>query len=235
MKALALDTSLTRITICAKNDDAVSSLMLDIGMKQSEKLLPSIEYVLSQVGLKVNELDYTTLCKGPGSFTGLRLAFSALKALELSYNIPIYGIGTLDAYSFAYKDLLYPTLCVVDAKKNRFYAKIQNGDETILDDGDFEIEFLVEQILSLKNEVVLICGSDSKLFLERIAQDENLSNKIKNKKMILLKGRPNETENLFEIAEEMIAKKIPALKDFEGPVYIRASEAEENLNKPKEM
>ena len=32
-----------------------------------------------------------------------------------------------------------------------------------------------------------------------------------------------------KIAEEMIAKKIPSLKDFEGPVYIRASEAEEKL------
>ena len=76
MKALAIDTSLTRITICAKNEDKVSYLVLDIGMKQSEKLLPSIEFVLSQVELKLEELDYTVLCKGPGSFTGLRLAFS---------------------------------------------------------------------------------------------------------------------------------------------------------------
>ena len=78
MKALAIDTSLTRITVCAKNDDKTAYLTLDIGMKQSEKLLPAIDYILSQVELKVSELDYTAICKGPGSFTGLRLGFSAL-------------------------------------------------------------------------------------------------------------------------------------------------------------
>ena len=44
MKALAIDTSLTRITVCAKNDDKTAYLTLDIGMKQSEKLLPAIDY-----------------------------------------------------------------------------------------------------------------------------------------------------------------------------------------------
>ena len=50
-----------------------------------------------------------------------------------------------------------------------------------------------------------------------------------NKKLFCMNSISNETENLFKIAEEMIAKKIPSLKDFEGPVYIRASEAEEKL------
>ena len=48
-------------------------------------------------------------------------------------------------------------------------------------------------------------------------------------KLFCMNSISNETENLFKIAEEMIAKKIPSLKDFEGPVYIRASEAEEKL------
>ena len=83
MKALALDTAISCITIAAKNDDNLASLVLDIGMRQSEKLLPAIDYVLSQADLKPGELDYTVLCEGPGSFTGLRLGFAALKAIEL--------------------------------------------------------------------------------------------------------------------------------------------------------
>nr|WP_318660804.1 tRNA (adenosine(37)-N6)-threonylcarbamoyltransferase complex dimerization subunit type 1 TsaB [uncultured Treponema sp.] len=225
MKALAIDTSLTRITICAKNDDKTAYLTLDIGMRQSEKLLPSIEYVLSQVDLKTSDLDYTVLCKGPGSFTGLRLSFSALKAIELSHGTPLYGVGTLEAYSYAYSSLPFPVICAVDAKKNRFYVRINNGTENIIEDGDYEIDAIAEKIAGLESSEFFVCGSDAELFIERIKKDIPSFNK----KLFCLKGKPNETENLFAIAEDMIAKKIPALKDFEGPVYIRASEAEEHL------
>ena len=225
MKALAIDTSLTRITICAKNDDKTAYLTLDIGMRQSEKLLPSIEYVLSQVDLKTSDLDYTVLCKGPGSFTGLRLSFSALKAIELSHGTPLYGVGTLETYSYAYSSLPFPVICAVDAKKNRFYVRINNGTENIIEDGDYEIDAIAEKIAGLESSEFFVCGSDAELFIERIKKDIPSFNK----KLFCLKGKPNETENLFAIAEDMIAKKIPALKDFEGPVYIRASEAEEHL------
>lgn len=223
MKALALDTSLTRITIAAKNDDKTAYLTLDIGMKQSEKLIPSVDYVLSQVDLKTSELDYTVLCKGPGSFTGLRLAFSALKAIELAFNVPVYGVGTLAAYSYAYSGFDIPVLCAVDAKKNRFYLSASLGSEVLIQDGDYEVEAVKEQIEGFAGDKVFVCGSDAELFISRI------KDLVTDKKFISLKGKPNETENLFALAEDMIAKKIPALADFEGPVYIRASEAEENL------
>ncbi len=223
MKALAIDTSLTRITIAAKNDDKTAYLTLDIGMKQSEKLIPSFEYVLSQVDLKTSELDYTVLCKGPGSFTGLRLAFSALKAIELAYNVPVYGVGTLDTYSYAYSDLDIPVLCAVDAKKNRFYLKAQYKGNVLIDDGDYQLEDACKGILKIESDRIFVCGSDAALFIERIKE------LVPAKKFLCLRGTPNETENLFAIAEEMMDKKIPTLKDFDGPVYIRASEAEENL------
>ena len=37
-------------------------------------------------------------------------------------------------------------------------------------------------------------------------------------------------ESLIKIAEELINKKAEPLKDFDGPVYLRASEAELKLN-----
>lgn len=223
MKALAIDTSLTRITVCAKNDDKTAYLTLDIGMKQSEKLLPAIDYILSQVELKVSELDYTAICKGSGSFTGLRLGFSALKALELAYNIPVYAAGTLECYSFAYRDFPVPVVCAVDAKKNRFYNRVELNGKIIVEDGDFEVEAIKEKLQQINSNTFFVCGSDAKLFIERL-KALNF-----NKKLFCMNSISNETENLFKIAEEMIAKKIPSLKDFEGPVYIRASEAEEKL------
>ena len=50
MKALAIDSAVSKMTIAAKNDDKFVTLTLDIGMRQSEKILPAIDYVLKEIG-----------------------------------------------------------------------------------------------------------------------------------------------------------------------------------------
>ena len=70
MKALVIDAAASCMHIAAKNDDFKASISLDLGQKQSQKLLPSIDYILEQVGLKSSELEYTALTSGPGTFTG---------------------------------------------------------------------------------------------------------------------------------------------------------------------
>ena len=82
MKALAVDSTTSCISFAARSGDKTALLSLDIGMHQSEKILEGIQYVLAQCSLRAEELDYTALCAGPGTFTGLRLAFSALKAFN---------------------------------------------------------------------------------------------------------------------------------------------------------
>ena len=162
MKALALDTSVSCITIAAKNDGKIASLVLDVGMRQSEKLLPAIDSVLTQAELNAADLDYTVLCEGPGSFTGLRLGFAALKAIELYggtneknekrgkdiatcgaddslqgkndciSRIPIYGINSLDYFASPFMDLPIPVVAVIDAHKDKFYAKAFLNKKEIL-------------------------------------------------------------------------------------------------------
>ena len=119
MKALALDSANTKIYIAAKNEDKTVTTVFDIGMKQSETILPAIAYTLEQVKLTAAELDYTVLCKGPGSFTGLRLGFAALKALELANGTPTYAVMTLHSYAFPFKDFPQTVLSVIDAKKEK--------------------------------------------------------------------------------------------------------------------
>ena len=96
MNALAIDCAVSRLTISAKKDEKIVAVILDIGMKQSESLVPTIDYVLEKIELSPAELDYTVLTNGPGSFTGLRLAISAVKSINLAYNIPVYGISSLE-------------------------------------------------------------------------------------------------------------------------------------------
>lgn len=218
MKAIAVDCAVSKITLSAKNDDKTASLVLDIGMKQSEALIPAIDYVLSKVELSPSELDYTVITIGPGSFTGLRLGLSAVKAIELAYKVPVYGISSLQAYGFAFEDFNMPVISLIDARKERFYARIFNGSTILLEDGDYPVEELVSKLSTFNS--VIVAGPDAKVFIETV------KDKLSNTNLICTKVQPVAVESLYAIAEDNIEKNIPALQDYDGPLYLRESEAE---------
>ncbi|WP_257225258.1 tRNA (adenosine(37)-N6)-threonylcarbamoyltransferase complex dimerization subunit type 1 TsaB [Treponema parvum] len=224
MKALAVDCANRKIFIAAKNEDKTVTAVFDIAMKQSENLLPAIDYVLKQTDLESKYLDYTVLCKGPGSFTGLRLGISALKAIELAHDIPVYGISSLKAYAYPFRDLSKVIVPVIDAKRDRFYAAAYEGEKTILKEEDYEAKDLAESLKNFKN--LLICGPDYEAFIFV------LKNLLPNFKGSInhIKGNIPSTDSLFAIAEEMMEKKQAPLADYEGPEYLRLSEAEKNLS-----
>ena len=225
MKALVVDAAASKMTVAAKNDDLKATLSLDLGQKQSQKLLPAIDFVLSEVGLASSDLDYTALTNGPGTFTGLRLAFSALKAIELAHNVPIYGIPTLDAYAFPFKEFDGLVVSVIDAKKDQFFAAVYENGKTIAEAEDTAAENVAKKLD--KNKKILLAGADALIFkeeLKKIDSDLNLT---------AFESQPSPTDSLFTLAEKMIEEKKDPLADYDGPVYLRKSEAEIKLESRK--
>ena len=89
-------------------------------------------------------------------------------------------------------------------------------------DDDYEIEKIVEGARELAEAV--ICGPDAAKLAEK------LSNAMPEKKYLLPCAPAMTAESLILITEDLIAKGAEPLKDFDGPVYLRASEAELKLN-----
>ncbi|MBR4464321.1 MAG: tRNA (adenosine(37)-N6)-threonylcarbamoyltransferase complex dimerization subunit type 1 TsaB [Treponema sp.] len=218
MKALAIDSAATCMVIAAKNDDDKATLSLDISMKQSEKILPAIDFVLQETGLSPADLDYTAISKGPGTFTGLRLGFSALKALSLSHNIPLYGIPTMDAYAYPYADFGGAVVSVIDAKKDQFFAAIYRGGKECMEPKDTNTEEVLKNLDA--EESVLIVGQNADVFAEML---RSLAPTLD---IRCFKFQLPATDALFSLAEEKIAKKEAPLEDYDGPEYMRKSEAE---------
>lgn len=220
MNGLAIDSAITKITISAKNDSHTTTAVFNIGMKQSETLLPAIQYVLEKVELKPENLDYISISNGPGSFTGLRLGFSAAKAIEMATNAKLYGINTLDAYAEPFKDFPYAVLSCIDAKKDRFYAKAFLNAKEILPEGDYTPEEIADFLKNLSQaENILICGSDAHLLAEQLKP-------FSEKKFLPQNFNINAGEILLSMAEAKIAADEKPLNDYDGPFYLRASEAE---------
>lgn len=233
MNALALDTSISRITVAAKKGENLVSLALDIGMRQSEKLLPAIDYVLSQAEIAPNDLDYTALCSGPGSFTGLRLGFAALKAIEGAHSIPIYAVNSLDYCAAPFRDFCGIVLSVIDARKDKFFAKAFSGEKEIIHCDDFELEdlarkleeFFGNEIEKNSREEIFVAG-ESEVFLEACAR----GNFLQGMKLMCAKGGVANLKSIFDLAEEKIARGESPVAEYEGPYYFRASEAERTIN-----
>lgn len=218
MKALSIDCAVSRLMISAKNDDKIFTSIYDIGMKQSESIVPAIDYALEKVLLSPSELDYTAITLGPGSFTGLRLGISAVKAIELAYNVPVYGISTLTMHAYCFKDFELPVLAAIDANKNKYYANLSDKNKTIMEDGDWDTDIIIKNVKKIKK--LIVCGPDANKLKDIII--------AQNKKIKILTPKTNivTAEALFSIAEDMISKNQPGIKDFDGPLYLRASEAE---------
>lgn len=218
MKALAIDSASACMLIAARNEENTVTVSLDVGTRQSEKLLPTIDYVLDQVGLTASELEFTALCKGPGTFTGLRLAFSALKAIELAYNVPIYAVNSLETYAYPFKNFDHKVISVIDAKKDQFFAAIYKNGEVLMEAQDTSVEAVLSNIED--HETVITVGPDASLFANAL-QEKNSTISV-----ICTTTQPPATDALFELA-----KKMPALQEYEGPAYLRKSEAELSLER----
>jgi len=224
MKALAIDSASSCITFAAINDKKSAILSLNIGMHQSECLIPSIQEVMDKTGLKPEDLDFTCMDLGPGSFTGLRLAFSALKAFELSHNTPLYGIPTLEACSYPWSFYTGAVLSVIDAKKNSFYAQVFRNGEKCTDIEDSSVSKIITHIDSEEN--VLVCGPDAAFFVAQARELRPTQN------FTLVKGiSASPIHSLLEIANKKFEKNESGLAEYDGPLYIRKSEAELSLKK----
>lgn len=163
MKILGLDTS-TIMTTCAVLDGEklIGEYSLSQSMSHSEKLVPMIKELLDSLDLRIKDIDLFATTVGPGSFTGLRIALSTIKAFAHIYDRPVVGISTMEALAFnlPYNDIVVPML---DARRNRVYSGIYkwNNDnlESILEADAFEIDILIEKLDKYNSIVVNGDGS----------------------------------------------------------------------------
>lgn len=66
-----------------------------IGRGHAERLAPMVQEVLAEAGLTAKDVDKLTVCTGPGSFTGLRVALAFAKGFALPRKLPVVGLPSL--------------------------------------------------------------------------------------------------------------------------------------------
>ena len=101
---LALDTASPFPAVSLLKDGVASSERLSSDRRASEELLPAIERLFAQTGVRLRDCDRIAVCSGPGSFTGLRIGLATAWGLSRGSGVEVEPVPTLEAMAEAARD-----------------------------------------------------------------------------------------------------------------------------------
>lgn len=124
MKLLALETSTEACSAALHVDGRVLSRFRHAPRLQTELLLPMVEELLAESGLTLAALDALAYSRGPGAFTGVRIAAAAVQALAFARDLPVLPVSSLQTLAQGALRVHGATrvLSVFDARMNEVYA-----------------------------------------------------------------------------------------------------------------
>ena len=187
-----------------------------------------MDFLLVQVGAKLDDVEGLAVAVGPGSFTGLRIGIAAVEGLAYSLDRPVVGVSTLDATAYRYRYRRGILAAVLDAYRGEVYSASYRSDgESIEPESGpacLPLKDFLDSLRGSREPLELIAGSATLSY--RGVLDEHLP------------GGVTIAAPSFFIAEEIA--RLGALRLDAGEraplggldaLYIRPSGAERNLSK----
>jgi tRNA threonylcarbamoyladenosine biosynthesis protein TsaB len=163
---LSIDTSTALGGIALLNGTGLfSCLTINLKRIKTETILVHIDYLLSINSLTPQDIDCIAVCKGPGSFTGIRVGLSTAKGLSMGLNNPIIGVSSL--YAIAYRaDLLGRIIVpIINARRGQVFAAAYQPDLSLsIPHGAYKLG----DFLNMLDEDAVFTGSGIIQFMEEI-------------------------------------------------------------------
>ncbi|MBA3660563.1 MAG: tRNA (adenosine(37)-N6)-threonylcarbamoyltransferase complex dimerization subunit type 1 TsaB [Gammaproteobacteria bacterium] len=123
MNILAFDTAYSGCTVALQFNQRIASRFEDTTSQQTHYILPLIEELLAEVGASIADLDFIAYGRGPGRFTGVRIANALAQGLAYAHHKPLIPISSLAvlAQSAAIKHGWPCIVTAVDARMGQIY------------------------------------------------------------------------------------------------------------------
>ena len=137
MLTLCIDTAYKYLTCALIEDDKIlASASYECFKKQSEEVFIALDKVFKDANVNKKDIDSICISKGPGSYTGVRIAMSIAKTIGELFNIDVYTISTLRLYAANNEN----TMVIMDARANRAYVGVYDKDKIIEEDHAIELD-----------------------------------------------------------------------------------------------
>lgn len=223
MNILAIDTVTPLLSVAAAGPSGTVALEIDSGSSHAERIVEAIDHVVSLSGFSARETELVCVPSGPGSFTGLRLAWSAGRAIQLASVCRVCPIPPLECYAYPFREWRGAVLSVIDAKKHRFYIQCFRRGTAINEPLDLD----AARAASLVDEAerILITGPDAEFFAEEFSRALPVSDVT-----VIPNGGHGMALSYVEFANSGRVQYTKSIPDHDGPVYVRKSDAEENYS-----
>ena len=143
MNILMIDTSGPACGVALSRDGRlVCEMALSSGLTHSQRVAPMMDAALEMSGMTLEDVDLFGAVTGPGSFTGVRIGVTTVKALAYAQKKPCIAIDALEALAAnvpAFDGLICP---ILDARAQQVYGAVFEGGERpvrVMDDGAMKL------------------------------------------------------------------------------------------------
>lgn len=160
MNILAIDTATEACSVALHYNDTVVTRFEICPQQHSQRLLPMVDEVLKEAKVSLDDLDLLAFGRGPGSFTGVRIATGMIQGLALGTGLKVAGVSTLEAMAFEVasetqnKDAFVAVAS--DARMGEVYFAVyrqtEEGVSLTIEEQVCPPEVAIEQLNALKEE-----------------------------------------------------------------------------------
>lgn len=216
MNILAIDTATEACSVALSIGDAETedSIFEVCPQQHSQQILPMLDALLTRNNIKISDLDAIAYGRGPGSFTGVRIAASTVQGLAFGCNLPVLEISTLATMAQQnYTDhAVLSTLALIDARMQEVYAGCFNIVDGVAKLADQEVVIAPSDALKIfKKQGLGAAGTGYITYADMFSQYLNSEQKVM---------YPNAL-HMLPLAKNQFAQAQIASADNIQPVYVR--------------
>jgi len=169
MRILALDTATKSCSVAIVDDQSILAESTSVSAQtHTIHLIEMVQKVVDMSGLKLSEIDGFAVGRGPGSFTGLRIGISTIKALAIATGKPVVGVSNLDALAMQVAISSNMICPLMDARKGEVYFSLyryENGNLQKIVPAQLST---LDKVLSAINTACVFIGEGARIYQQKI-------------------------------------------------------------------
>lgn len=161
MITILLDSSNTNLSVgIAKDNLLLDCVSYEAWQQQSEFMIPELSKMLDKHNIDKSEIKEVIVAKGPGSYTGVRIAITIAKTIATVLDAKLYAVSSLRVL----KNGSSPSICLINARSKRSYIGVYENEKIILEDQIMSNDEVLKYIEA--HPTYSICGDVSYLNLD---------------------------------------------------------------------